>query len=367
MNFDFSPDQKLFKEEVKRYLHDNCDYKAVRRVLESDISHDKSLWQGLAALGCMGVNIPENYGGSGLGSLALCVIAEEIGRVAAPIPFSSSVYLVSEAIVRYGSEAQKQAWLPKLASGEIIGAFAVSEGMGEAKAQATHFDKTLNGFKSPVNDGMAADIALVLASHKNKPTLVLVDLRQAGVTKTKIEGIDPTHKLARLSFDNATGELLGKAGEGLILIDNLMNIAAVYTAFEQVGGADASLEMAKAYAMERRAFGRVIASYQAIKHKLADMFIKTELARSNAYYAAMMLNDNASDLPLAASTARVAATSAYIFASEENIETHGGIGFTWEANTQFHYRRAQGLSLMLGGQTKWKEKLVSELEKKNGL
>jgi alkylation response protein AidB-like acyl-CoA dehydrogenase len=145
----------------------------------------------------------------------------------------------------------------------------------------------------------------------------------------------------------------------------VLDRAAILTAFEQVGGADVCLQMAKAYALERYAFGRPIASYQAIKHKLADMYVNNELARSNAYYGAMMLSEGGADLPIAAAAARIAASEAYDFAAKENIQTHGGIGFTWEADTQFHYRRSRLLSLALGGPLAWKDKLVTRLERKN--
>jgi alkylation response protein AidB-like acyl-CoA dehydrogenase len=148
-------------------------------------------------------------------------------------------------------------------------------------------------------------------------------------------------------------------------LERLYDAAAVYFAFAQVGGAEAAMWMARDYALQRQAFGRAIGSYQAIKHKLADCYVKLELARSNAYYGAMMLTDGGADLPLAAAAARIAATEAYDFAAKENIQTHGGIGFTWEADTQFHYRRARVMALSIGGPMAWKDKLVSRLEQKN--
>jgi len=219
----------------------------------------------------------------------------------------------------------------------------------------------LNGKKVPVADGDSATFAIVLA----KSSLVLVDLSQNAVTKRRVETIDPARKHAELTFDGASAELLGAEGEGWSLLERLYDAAAVYFAFAQVGGAEAAMWMARDYALQRQAFGRAIGSYQAIKHKLADCYVKLELARSNAYYGAMMLTDGGADLPLAAAAARIAATDAYDFASKENIQTHGGIGFTWEADTQFHYRRARVMALALGGPMAWKDKLVSRLEQKN--
>ena len=164
---------------------------------------------------------------------------------------------------------------------------------------------------------------------------------------------------------DADAELIGEAGAGWELYRRIETGAAVLVAFEQVGGAEAALEMAKNYALERFAFGRQIGSYQAVKHRLADMYVRLELARSNCYYAAMMLAEEGADLELAAATARVAATEAYRFAAQENIQVHGGIGFTWEADTQFHYRRSKLLALSLGSADRWKDRLVGALEKKN--
>jgi alkylation response protein AidB-like acyl-CoA dehydrogenase len=364
MNFDFSDDQKLLKEQVRKFLADKCPMKVVRRVLDGNETHAEEVWKGLVELGVTATGIPEAYGGLGLSPLELCVIAEEIGRAAAPVPFDSSVVLATEALKLAGSEAQKKKWLPLLAEGKAIGTLAVAEGPQPPKPRniATTFGGgRLNGKKLPVADGEAATFAVVLA----KNGLVLVDLSQKGVTKRRVETIDPARKHAELTFNDASAELLGADGEGWRLLDRLYDAAAIYFAFAQVGGAEAAMWMARDYALQRQAFGRAIGSYQAIKHKLADCYVKLELARSNAYYGAMMLTDGGADLPLAAAAARIAATEAYDFASKENIQTHGGIGFTWEADTQFHLRRAKVMGLSIGGPIAWKDKLVTRLEQKN--
>jgi len=364
MNFDFSDDQKLLKEQVRKFLADKCPMKVVRRVLDSNESHADEIWKGLVELGVPGVGIPEEYGGLGLSPLELCVVAEEIGRAAAPVPFDTSVVLATEALKLAGSEAQKKKWLPLLAEGKATGTLAVAEGPQPPKPRnivTTFGGGRLNGKKVPVADGDSATFAIVLA----KTSLVLVELSQKAVTKRRVETIDPARKHAELTFNDATAELLGADGEGWRLIERLYDAAAVYFAFAQVGGAEAAMWMARDYALQRQAFGRAIGSYQAIKHKLADCYVKLELARSNAYYGAMMLTDGGADLPLAAAAARIAATEAYDFASKENIQTHGGIGFTWEADTQFHLRRARLMALSIGGPMAWKDKLVSRLEQKN--
>ena len=369
MNFDFSDDQKHLKGEARRFLEANCPPSRVRAVLDHpEKGYDEALWQAVAAQGWLGAAIGEDYGGLGLGHLELCAIAEELGRVVAPIPFASTVYMLAEALMLAGDEAQKQTLLPKIAAGELIGAVATSEGPGAptaASLQATVSGGKLSGVKLPVTDGDIAHQALVLAKENGQPGLYLVDLTGPGVTREQLKTLDPTRDAAKLTFQDAPAERLGGAGEGFDLLQQVMDRAAVLLAFEQTGGADRCLDMAKAYALERYAFGRVIGSYQAIKHKLADMYVKNELARSNAYYGAWALNTAAPELPVAASAARIAASEAYWYASKENIQTHGGIGFTWEVDCHLYYRRAKQLALVAGGPRVWKERLVSQLERRN--
>ena len=202
------------------------------------------------------------------------------------------------------------------------------------------------------------------ARENGQPGLFLVD-PAGGVTREALQTLDPTRDAARLTFAGAAAERLGAPGEGFALLEQVMDRAAVLLAFEQCGGADRCLDMAKAYAMERYAFGRGIASYQAIKHNLADIYIKNELARSNAYYGAWALNTSAPELPVAASAARIAASEAFWFASKENIQTHGGIGFTWQIDAHLYYRRSRQLSLVAGAPRVWKERLISHLERRN--
>ncbi len=369
MNFDFSDDQKFLKSEARKFLEANCPTARVRKVLDDDAKpYDEALWKAVAEQGWLGAAIPESHGGLGLGHLELCVIAEELGRVVAPIPFASTVYILAEAVMLAGSEAQKAELLPKIAAGEVIGALATSEGPGPVTAgaiNATVSEGKLSGAKVPVTDGDIATVGLVLAKEGGKPGLFLVDLTGAGVTREPVKTLDPTRDAAKLTFAGAKAERLGAAGEGLALLEQILDRAAVLLSFEQCGGADRCLEMAKEYALERYAFGRVIASYQAIKHKLADMYVKNELARSNAYYGAWALNTGATELPVAASAARIAGSEAFWFASKENIQTHGGIGFTWEMDCHLYYRRSRQLSLVAGAPRVWKERLVSQLERRN--
>lgn len=367
MNFDYSDEQKGLKDEARRFLAARCPTTAVRRVLDNaDVPFDRDLWKAVAEQGWLGAAIPEADGGLGLGHVELCALAEELGRALAPIPFASTVYFLAEALMRFGSEGQR-ALLPRIAAGEVIGAFATSEGPGvlsKSALQTTVTNGTIRGEKIPVTDGDIADWCVVLASENGQPGLYLVDMTAGGVTREVLSTLDPTRSAARLVFDGAPAERLGD-GDGFDQMQQVMDRAAVLLAFEQLGGADRCLEMAKAYALERHAFGRAIAGYQAIKHKLADMYVKNEVARSNCYYGAWALNTDAGELPLAAATARVAASEAYWFASKENIQTHGGIGFTWEVDAHLYYRRSRQLAVVAGSPRLWKERLVSQLEMKN--
>jgi alkylation response protein AidB-like acyl-CoA dehydrogenase len=369
MNFDFSDDQKFLKSEARKFLDANCSPAQVRGVLDDEgKAYDAALWKAVAGQGWLGAAIPEEYGGLGLGHLELCVIAEELGRAVAPIPFASTVYFLAEAVMLAGDDEQKASLLPKIAAGEIIGCMATSEGPGATTAaslKTTVGDGKLTGVKLPVTDGDIANVALVLAKENGKPGLFVVELGGAGVTCETLRTLDPTRDAAKLTFKDAPARRLGEAGAGMELVEQVFDRAAILLAFEQCGGADKCLEMAKAYALERYAFGRVIASYQAIKHKLADMYVKNELARSNAYYGAWALNTDAPEMPLAASAARIAASEAFWFAAKENIQTHGGIGFTWEMDCHLYYRRSRQLGLVAGAPRVWKERLVSHLERRN--
>ncbi len=368
MNFDFSDDLKALREQARKFLRERCPPATVRRILEGPQSYDLALWKEIAAMGWTGAAIPEAYGGAGLGHLALCVLAEELGSALAPIPFSSSIYLAAEAILLGGSEAQKATWLAKLASGASIGTLAVAEGPGKAdprKLRTSFRNGVLSGEKLPVADGDVADVAVVAAQGEHGMLLALVDLNGAGVARNQVQTIDPTRSHARIVFTAAPAELIGEAAAGEALLRRIEARAAVLFAFEQVGGAQRALEMARDYALERYAFGRPIGSFQAIKHKLADVYVASELARANAYWGAWALSRDAAELPLAAAAARISASDAYFLAAKENIQVHGGMGFTWEFDCHLHYRRSKLLALALGSTRLWKDRLITQLEAAN--
>lgn len=364
MNFDFSDDEKMVRDEAERYLRNNCDMKVVRQVLEGEAAYSKEIWAGISEMGLLGTAVPEAYGGVEAGYPTLCLVAEQIGRCLAPIPFSSSVYLAAEAITNFGTDEQKQTWLPKLSSGECIGTVAEVEkrqALTPGSIETSVQSGKMTGKKLIVADGGIADIAIVLArSGPDSLGLFLVDLHDDSVTKTSIDAVDPTRNTATLEFNETPATRL-VAGDGWQQLQTIYTRAAVLLAFEQLGGAAASLDMAVAYAKERFAFGRPIGSFQALKHMMADMYVALKLAESNCYYAAWALDTNSDDLELAAATARVSATQAFQLCSRDNIQVHGGMGFTWEFDCHLFYRRSNYLSLAIGGLSTWEEKLVDAL------
>ncbi len=373
MNFDFSDEQKQMRDEARKFLSQQCPPKAVRAVLDGKVPYDKDLWKGLAEMGFLGVAIPEKFGGAGAGHLELCVIAEEMGRALAPVPFSSTVYLAAEALLIAGSDAQKQKWLPKIASGETIGTLGLFEGKGNPSPKAIKLAAsggTLNGVKKPVPDGAIADFAIVAArtgssGRESDISLFIVDLGDGGVEVKDLTNVDPTRGQAEITFTNAKAEPLGANGEGWGILTQVLDRAAVLLAFEQVGGADRALEMGRDYALDRIAFGRPIGSFQAVKHMLADMYVSATLARSNCYYGAWALSTNAGELPEAAAAARISATQAFQHCSKNNIQVHGGMGFTWEFDCHMYYRRANATALGLGSLSYWEDALIDRMRKKN--
>jgi alkylation response protein AidB-like acyl-CoA dehydrogenase len=373
MNFDFSDDQKQLRDQARKFLTEKCPPKAVRVVLDGKEAYDRALWKGLAEMGFLGVAIPEEYGGAGAGHLELCVIAEEMGRALAPVPFSSTVYLAAEALMLAGSDAQKQAWLPRIASGEAIGTLALFEGSGNPSPKSIKLEAkngVLNGVKKPVADGAIADFVVVAArtastGRDSDISLFLVDAKGGGVEAKTLTNLDPTRGQAELTFKDCKAEPLGASGEGWSLLTEVLDRAAVLTAFEQVGGADRALEMGRDYALDRIAFGRPIGSFQAVKHMLADMYVSATLARSNCYYGAWALSTNAPELSEAAASARISATQAFQHCAKNNIQVHGGMGFTWEFDCHMYYRRANALALGLGSLSHWEDQLIDRMRKRN--
>ena len=361
MKFDFNEDQQFIRNDARRFLADRCPMDEVRQHLTSDPAVISPLWQEICELGWPGAVIPEAYGGLGMGYLELCVLAEELGRVVAPVPFSSSIYLAAEAILQFGSEAQKQQYLPRLASGDIIGTLAWS---GSRQQEVVLEGDVITGTKRPVAGGTLADIAVVSAlTPQGKQVLVLVEFAESTVASGKqvqreaLKSADPSVRNAQLTFDRCPAQILGNSDRRSL--PALLDRAAVLLAFEQIGGADRCLESTVDYVKERKTFGRAVGSYQAVKHKLARMYAQNELARSNAYYGAWALASDSGELPIAASAARISATECFEYSAREGLHLHGGMGYTWEVDCHLYLKRSRDLALRLGSLRQWKEKLIS--------
>lgn len=362
MNFDFSDEQKLLQQTARDYLDANSPLATCREILEGDQPYAAELWKGAAEMGWQGAVVPEQYGGAEFGHLELAMIAFEVGRALAPIPFGPSVYVATEAVLRFGSDAQKKAMLPRLADGSAIGTFAFTEKAGQnavANVEAAVSAGGLHGTKLPVPDGDVANLAIVAAREGGHLGLYLVDLDREGVTREPLDSFDMSRSQAKLVFDGAAVEKLEGADEAGIA--RLLDVAAVLQAFEQVGAAERALEITKEFILGRYAFGKPIAANQAIKHRMADLWCKVELARSNAYYAAWALSTDDPELATAAAIARISACEAFEDTTVEMIEFHGGVGYTWEYDCHLFYRRAKLLSSQLGTPKYWKNLLIDRL------
>jgi alkylation response protein AidB-like acyl-CoA dehydrogenase len=364
MNFDFSEDQRLLQKAARDFLEDRSPLPVNRKVLESGSHFDPELWKGVAEMGWLGAVVPEEYGGAGFGHLELVLIAEEIGRALAPVPFGSSVYLATEALLLAGTPEQRKSYLPRLAGGDLIGTLALADSLGDPAPNSiqTRLEGTrLNGTKVAVPDGNAAGLAVVVAQDDNGPLLALTDLNGTGVERTAVDSIDPTRSCANITFRDAPAERLGEAGQGWALLETLLDRAAVLLAFEQVGAADRAFEITREYTMGRYAFGRPVGSFQSLKHRMADIYAALELARSNSYYGAWALSEESDELGLAACSARVSATEAFELSSREMIQMHGGVGFTWEYDCHMFYRRSKQQAVTLGSPSHWRERLIQLL------
>jgi acyl-CoA dehydrogenase len=361
MNFDLSDEQKMLADQARALLGKRSAPPRLRALIDAGAEWDEDLWRALQDMGFMGAAIPETFGGLGLSELDLGVISEELGRANAAIPFFSSVILAADAIRLAGTEAQKAKYLPGLAAGETIGCLAYAEGSAgwsDAAIKATVDAGVLNGSKSPVADAGVAGLAVILAKQAGRLVLAVADLAAPGVVREKLNSFDQLRPHYALRFEGAAVDVLkGAPAEHIFAL--LMDRAAVQAAFEAVGGAEACLYMARDYAKDRQIFGRPLASYQAIKHKLADVLVGIELARSSAYYAGWAAVHGTADLPQAAAAARLTATEAFERAARDNIQVHGGIGYTFDANCHFYYRRERTLALSLGNREHWADRLIA--------
>jgi alkylation response protein AidB-like acyl-CoA dehydrogenase len=375
MDFAFSDEQEELRRTVRGFLADKSPETEVRRLMETTEGYDPKLWQQMGEQqGLQGLAIPEEYGGVGFTFLELGVVLEEMGRALLCAPYFATAVLAANTLLLSNDEQAKQDYLPGLASGESIGTLALTEEDGRWDAAGVKLAAdnsggtwTLTGTKSFVLDGTIADLILVAARIEDSGegeegiSIFAVSGDAAGLTRTSLGTLDQTRKQAKLTFDNVEGRLIDCEAGGWPIISQVLDLAAVALAAEQVGGAARVLEMSVDYAKVRVQFGRQIGSFQAIKHKCADMLVEVESAKSAAYYglwAGSELND---ELPSVASLAKAYCSDAYVHCAAENIQIHGGIGFTWEHPAHLYFKRAKSSQLFFGDPTYHRELLAQRI------
>jgi alkylation response protein AidB-like acyl-CoA dehydrogenase len=369
MNFAFSEEQEELRKTVRAFLEAKSDESAVREQMETENGFDPAVWSQMGEqMGLQGLAIPEEFGGSGYGFVELGVVLEEMGRALLCAPYFSTVVLAANTLLHSGDDAAKAKYLPGIASGETVATLAYTEPSGKwddsgitMEATAAGDGWTLTGTKMFVLDGHTANLIIVAAKTAKGTSLFAVEGDAAGLTRTALSTMDQTRKQAKLEFAGTPAELIGTEGEGWTVLGSVLDLAAVGLAAEQVGGAQKVLEMAVEYAKVRVQFGRPIGSFQAIKHKCADMLLEVESAKSAAYYGMWCASEMNEELPSVASLAKAYCSEAYFHATAENIQIHGGIGFTWEHPAHLYFKRAKSSELLFGDPTYHRELLAQRI------
>ena len=369
MNFGFSEEQDELRKMVKRFLDEKSPESEVRRLMATEEGYDPAVWNQMAnELVLQGLGIPEEYGGQGYGPVELYVVFEEMGAALLCAPYFSTVALASNALLQVGTEQDKQRYLPGIASGEVIATLALTDDAGQwdlsgtsTTASATGDNWHVSGVRSFVTDGSTASLILVPAMTAKGLSLFAVQGDASGLERTTLPTMDQTRKQSRLVLTDTPAMLVGEEGAALAGLETTLQIAASALAAEQVGGAQRVLNNAVEYAKTRVQFGRPIGSFQAIKHKCADMLLDVESAKSAAYYAAWAAQELNDELPVAASLAKSFCSEAYFHCAAENIQIHGGIGFTWEHHAHLYFKRAKSSELFLGDPAYHRELLAQQL------
>jgi alkylation response protein AidB-like acyl-CoA dehydrogenase len=374
MNFAFSEEQDQLREAVRKFMEAKSPSSEVRRLMETTEGYDEAVWKQMAQeLGLQSLHIPEAHGGQGFTFVELGIVLEEMGRVLLCAPYFSTVVLAADAIMNAGTDAQQGELLPGIASGETIAALAFTEPNGRWDASGITMEASgsgdsyqLSGTKMFVIDGHTANTIITVArlagtSGEDGISFFAVDGDASGLTRTPLATMDQTRKQARLDFSDVAARPLGEPGAGWAALSKTLDQAAVGLSNEMVGGAQKVLEMAVEYAKVRVQFGRPIGSFQAIKHKCADMLLEVESAKSAAYYAGWAAAELNDELPVVASLAKAYCSDAYFHAAAENIQIHGGIGFTWEHDAHLYFKRAKSSELLLGDPTYHRELLAQRI------
>lgn len=351
--------QQSIANESRRVLEARVNKDELLPLLESTGQYHEGFWNTAKEQGWTALAMPEEYDGLALGLVELGLIAHQAGRTLSGAPFLTSSFGVAKAIEICGTDAQKEKWLPGLASGESIGAVAIASGADALPRQPrlAFANDRIDGIATGVTGGLGADVALALAQGPTGPILLVADI--AGVGRQAIESFDNSRCVADLHFSAAPAEILveGQGAQEAAL--HMLALQAVITAHEQTGGAEALMETARDYALTRRAFGQVIGAFQSVKHRIAELYALVELARANCIHAAS--REGADDFITAAAAARLSATEAYDTAARDCIQIHGGIGVTWEAGLHLHMRRARSLAIEQGNTLFWEDILVDRL------
>jgi alkylation response protein AidB-like acyl-CoA dehydrogenase len=367
VNFAFSPEQEEFRRSLRRFLADKSPAAEVRRLMETGAGYDPQVWKQLAdQLGLQGLAIPEEFGGAGATPVELGIAFEEMGRVLFCAPFFATVGLAAQALLTAGDERAKREYLPRIADGSLLATVAVTEADGRWDLAAVRTSAAadsgvpamflLDGTKMFVVDGHIAEMLLVVARTDDGLGLFAVDASAEGVVRTSLPTLDMTRKLARVELRRVPARLVSQPGDATAALSLALDLALVALTAEQVGGAQRCLDMAVDYAKIRMQFGRPIGSFQAIKHKCAEMLLEVESAKSAAYHAAGAAPD---ELPVAAAIAKAYCSEAYFRVAAETIQVHGGIGFTWEHDAHLYFRRAKSSQLFLGDEHYHRERFAA--------
>jgi alkylation response protein AidB-like acyl-CoA dehydrogenase len=372
----FAPtdEQRELSRVVRKFLEDKAPLEQTRRLMESVDGIDAAVWDQMAReLGLQALHIPEAYGGMGFTFAELALVLEEMGHALLCAPYFSSVALAANAVLAAGTEEQCKELLPGIAAGETRATLAVAE-RGDvwdpasiaAEARPESGSHRLHGVKTAVVDGHSAQLIIVAARVPDSAGaagvgLFIVDATAAGLTRSPLPALDQTRKLARLEFAGAPARRLGDADTGWPAVARTLRQAAVCLAAEQVGGAQRCLDMAVDYAKVRTQFGRPIGSFQAIKHRCADLLLAVETARSAALYAVAAAVADGAELALAASLARAHCSEVFSRAASENIQIHGGIGFTWEHDAHLFLKRAKSSEYLFGSASRHREIVADQM------
>jgi alkylation response protein AidB-like acyl-CoA dehydrogenase len=355
MGFALTDEQSELHRTVRSFFESKADQAEVRRQMESPLGYDLQVWRQMAdQLGLMGLAIPEEFGGQGFTFVELGIVVEEMGRCLLTSPYFASVVLAANVILHSRDEPSQKRYLPGIASGATVATLAVTEESGRweagaigVRAREAHGGWLLDGTKTYVLDGCSADVMLVAARTDAGLSLFAVD-RFDGVVRRPLSTLDQTRKQARIEFSSTPASLVGPDGQAWPVLMRTLALGAAALSAEQVGGAQRCLEMAVEYAKVRRQFGKPIGSFQAIRHKCADVLLDVECARGAAYYAVRAAAQLSDELPAVASLAKACSSDAYARAAAANIQIHGGIGFTWEHPAHLYFKRARSSGHLLG-------------------